>query len=105
MSESEQPIAIPASFPFEWPDSGLEAHFWTWDQVHQPHPVTPLTASFESTAMSEGSTRGFQALAMPMNFVNMAYIVGVFFGALCFRHTGSSAYYRLGEVRLAQTKR
>jgi pyruvate,water dikinase len=70
MSEPEQPIPIPESFPFEWPDPGLEAHFWTWDQVHQPHPVTPLTATYESPAMSEGSSRGFQALAMPMNFAS-----------------------------------
>jgi len=81
MSEPEKPLPIPASFPFEWPDPGLESHFWTWDQVHQPHPVTPLTATFESPAMSEGSSRGFQALAMPLNLVSMT-INGYIFSSM-----------------------
>ncbi len=81
MSEPEKPIPIPATFQFVWHDPGLEAHFWMWDQVHRPHPVTPLTATFESPAMSEGSTRGFQALAMPMNFVNIQ-INGYVYGSM-----------------------
>ncbi len=81
MTTPNQLLPVPESFPFEWPEPGLEAHFWTWDQVHQPHPVTPLTATYESTAMSEGSTRGFQALAMPMNFVNIS-INGYVYGSM-----------------------
>ena len=57
----------PPDFPVQWPDPAMEALHWTWDQVHHPHPKTPLTATFEAAASSEGMTRGFQALAMPVN--------------------------------------
>jgi rifampicin phosphotransferase len=65
---SEAPITPPASFPVTWPDPEMESMFWTWDQVHNPHAATPLTATFEAPAMAEGSTTAFQAMAMPMNF-------------------------------------
>lgn len=78
-----QLLPVPESFPFEWPEPGLEEHFWTWDQIHHPHPATPLTATYESPAMSVGSTRGFQALAMPVNFVQMP-INGYIYGTMQF---------------------
>jgi phosphohistidine swiveling domain-containing protein len=46
----------------------MESAFWTWDQVHFPHPVTPLTATFEAPCFSEGASRGFQAVAIPLNY-------------------------------------
>lgn len=61
-------IQIPDSFPIAWPDPKMEEQYWSWDQVHFPHPATPLSASFEIPAFSAGASRGFQALAMPVNF-------------------------------------
>lgn len=62
------PLPIPDYFPVRWPDPAMEALYWAWDQVHHPHPKTPLTATFEAPAFSEGTSRGFQALALPINF-------------------------------------
>ena len=56
------------NFPVHWPDAAMEALHWTWDQVHHPHPKTPLSATFEAEALSEGASRGFQALAIPINY-------------------------------------
>jgi pyruvate,water dikinase len=61
-------ITVPDNFAFEWPDPAMEALTWRWDQMHHPHPVTPLTATLEFPAAGEGSTRGFQALGMRVNF-------------------------------------
>ncbi|MEX2158715.1 MAG: PEP-utilizing enzyme [Dehalococcoidia bacterium] len=63
-----RPIPAPENFPFEWSDPSLEALFWTWDQMHNPHPLTPLTFTLESRCFCEGSTRGFQAVKMPVQF-------------------------------------
>ena len=68
MSESQQPLPIPTSFPVQWPDPAMESFYWTWDQVHFPHPVTPLTATLELPSFAEGSTRGFQAGALPLTY-------------------------------------
>jgi phosphohistidine swiveling domain-containing protein len=65
---SETPLPIPASFPVHWPDPALESLYWTWDQVHYPHPVTPLTATLETPAFIEGASFGFQAIGIPLNF-------------------------------------
>ncbi len=61
------PVPVPESFPLSWPNPSMEALFWSWDQVHFPHPLTPLTATAEVPAFAEGSTRGFRALAMPLD--------------------------------------
>src|SRR3990172_5926006 len=66
-SENPTPLQIPDYFPVRWPDASMEREFWAWDQVHQPHPLTPLTATFECPAFAKGSSRGFQAIGMPLN--------------------------------------
>jgi phosphohistidine swiveling domain-containing protein len=68
MSASNGPLPIPASFPVQWPDPAMESLYWTWDQVHFPHPVTPLTATLETPAFTEGASRGLQAISIPLNF-------------------------------------
>ena len=77
------PLPIPDHFPIRWPDPAMESLHWTWDQMHHPQPKTPLSATFEASAFSEGSTRGFQALAIPLNF--RAFIAnGYWYGAMEF---------------------
>jgi pyruvate,water dikinase len=68
MSAAGGPLPVPDHFPFEWPDPEHEALHWTWDQMHHPHPKTPLSATFEMPAYGEGSSRGFQAIQIPMQF-------------------------------------
>ena len=63
-----QPLPVPEYFPVRWPDPAMERSFWTWDQMHQPHPLTPLTATFETAAFAEGCTAGFRAIGMPVTF-------------------------------------
>jgi len=65
---SPGPLPVPEDFPFDWPEPELAALFWTWDQMHYPHPFTPMTASYEFPAFGEGCTRGFQAIAMPVQY-------------------------------------
>ncbi len=68
MSASNGPLPIPTSFPVQWPDPAMESLYWTWDQVHFPHPVTPLTSSIETPSFTEGASRGFQAISIPLTF-------------------------------------
>lgn len=70
-------------FPVHWPDAATEAFHWTWDQVHHPHPKTPLSATFEAGAFSEGTSRGFQALAIPVN-LRVFIANGYWYGAMEF---------------------
>ncbi|OGO49445.1 MAG: hypothetical protein A2148_08175 [Chloroflexi bacterium RBG_16_68_14] len=65
---AREPLLAPDSFPVRWPDPTRQSLYWIWDQVHHPHPNTPLTATFEAPAFSEGTTRGFQALAIPITY-------------------------------------
>jgi pyruvate,water dikinase len=65
---STGPLPVPDNFPFEWPDPALAERFWTWDQMHQPHPLTPMTATLEGPCSAEGFTRGFQAVKVPAVF-------------------------------------
>ena len=65
---SPGPLPVPDNFPFEWPDPAMAERFWTWDQMHYPHPFTPLTATLEAPCFAEGSTRGFQAIKIPAVF-------------------------------------
>jgi hypothetical protein len=64
MSAPAKPLPIPATFAFEWPEPGMQALYWSWDQMHNPHPATPLTATFEAPSFSEGSSRGFHAIGI-----------------------------------------
>ncbi|MDZ4278219.1 MAG: hypothetical protein U1B78_03675, partial [Dehalococcoidia bacterium] len=67
-SQAGESIPVLDYFPVRWPDPAMEHLHWSWDQVHHPHPETPLTATFEAPACSEGSSRGFQALKIPANY-------------------------------------
>ena len=83
MTSANKPLPVPDHFPIRWPDPGMESLHWTWDQMHHPHPKTPLSATFEATAFSEGSSRGFQALSIPLN--DRTFIAnGYWYGAMEF---------------------
>ncbi len=67
-TSAREPLPVPDHFPVQWPEPAMQSLYWIWDQVHHPHPKTPLSATFEASAFSEGTTHGFQALAMPINY-------------------------------------
>jgi len=56
MTSTGDLIPIPDSFPIEWPEPAMRELYWVWDQVHHPHPKTPLSATYEATAFSEGTS-------------------------------------------------
>jgi pyruvate,water dikinase len=41
--------------------------YWFWDQLHHPHPVTPITKSIDAAAFSNGIEKAARALEMPTN--------------------------------------
>src|SRR3569833_2868200 len=41
--------------------------FWVQDEVHLPYSFTPLYASFQVPAMSEGTKRAFETLKLPIS--------------------------------------
>ncbi|MCL6646223.1 MAG: hypothetical protein K6U88_14895 [Dehalococcoidia bacterium] len=54
------------SFPFEWSRPEHENLYWFRDRMHFPHPCTPLSASIDAPAFSEGTTAGYRALGAPV---------------------------------------
>ena len=65
--------------------------------MHHPHPKTPLSATFEAEALSEGASRGFQALAIPVNYrVFVAH--GYCYGAMDFRKDSSVLSFSSGSM-------
>src|SRR3990172_8330196 len=69
MVEARAPLPIPADFPFEWPDPAHERLPRSWGQMHPPHPMTPLTDTFEAPAFAKGTSAGFQALRIPVSML------------------------------------
>jgi len=83
IAQASGPLPVPDYFPVEWPEPALQTMHWTWDQVHHPHPKTPLTATFEAPAFSEGASRGFQALSLPLNWRALV-VNGYWYGSFEF---------------------
>jgi phosphohistidine swiveling domain-containing protein len=53
-------------FPFEWSRPEHRNLYWFRDRMHFPHPCTPLSASIDAPAFSEGTTAGYRALGAPV---------------------------------------
>ena len=66
------PIATPEHFPVDWDPPEMEGLFWWWDQMHHPHPVTPITFSLDGPAFSEGIGRVARAFHMPFKKYHVA---------------------------------
>jgi len=65
--------SVPSDFPVP-PD--LEG-FWTWDNMHCPRPLTPMTEDIFCAGCSDGFTKGMDEFAYPMGF---AYRVFNYYG-------------------------
>ncbi|MEX0782666.1 MAG: PEP-utilizing enzyme [Dehalococcoidia bacterium] len=61
------PLPIPADFPIAWQKPGDEQLPWFQDLMHNPMPVTPLTASIDTDAFSTGASRGLDGLFLPIS--------------------------------------
>jgi len=59
-------LPVPADFPLAWEQPGDERFFWLQDRLHQPDPVTPLTATIVAPGFSVGSSRAVAKLSMPI---------------------------------------
>lgn len=60
------PLPTPADFPITWKAAEHEQLTWFQDLMHNPLPITPLTASIHCEAFSTGATRGLDGLSMPI---------------------------------------
>ncbi|MEX0750161.1 MAG: PEP-utilizing enzyme [Dehalococcoidia bacterium] len=63
---------VPAGdFPITW-DDPLDAEFpWFQDVMHNPLPITPLTATLFQPAFAEGAGRAIGRLSMPVEGLNV----------------------------------
>ncbi len=57
----------PAEFPIAWDDPAQEQAHWFQDVMHNPLPVTPLTATFFQPAFAEGAGRSMALLMLPIS--------------------------------------
>jgi pyruvate,water dikinase len=62
-------------------DADKAAEFWEQDDVHMPYPFTPLYASFQLPAMSEGTQKAFAAMSFPMTEFKAKLENGYFYQA------------------------
>ena len=55
------------AFPIHWQDPADEQASWFADVMHNPLPVTPLNATLFQPAFSEGASRAFARLSLPVD--------------------------------------
>src|SRR2546423_5857694 len=81
MTSITQPAAAsgPDSFPFTWANAEHEKFYWSWDQLPPPHPVTPMTASIDARAFTNGIGKAMKALEMPNQTILTEPINGYWF--------------------------
>ncbi len=60
------PIPAPDNFPVTWETPEHAQLLWFWDQMHHPHPVTPLTEAIDGPAFTGGIGKAARALFMPI---------------------------------------
>lgn len=59
--------AVPATnFPVSWDDPDDANLFWTFDRMHQPAPITPMTGQYLEYMFADGFNRALQAYELPM---------------------------------------
>jgi pyruvate,water dikinase len=66
-------LPVPADFPITWEHPDDERAFWMQDLMHNPTPVTPLTASIEGPAFTVGMERALADKFMPILGVRHAH--------------------------------
>jgi phosphohistidine swiveling domain-containing protein len=54
------------TFPIHWENPADATAFWTFDQVHFPHPVSPMGAALLVGARDHGIAHASDALALPV---------------------------------------
>src|SRR5687768_4711389 len=64
------PLPISPDFPITWREPEHEKLPWFQDLMHNPTPVTPLTASIHAQAFSVGATRGLDGLFLPIKAIH-----------------------------------
>jgi pyruvate,water dikinase len=64
---TETTTQAPVEFPIEWGDPSDEQLFWFQDNLHFPHPQTPLNGTLFQTAFEIGASAAISKLSMPIS--------------------------------------
>jgi len=52
------------AFPVQWPEEGMAADGWWWDQLHTPQPLSPLSIDM-TESFADGYRRAGRAGGEP----------------------------------------
>jgi pyruvate,water dikinase len=68
------PLATPEDFPVEWDDPSDAALHWTWDQMHTPHPISPLGRDLMPIGFATGMTAGLREIGAPIRERRLRFV-------------------------------
>ncbi len=63
---------VSQAFPIHWEDPADEQASWFQDVMHNPLPITPLTATLFQPSFAEGASRAFARLSLPVDALNVS---------------------------------
>lgn len=101
MSTTSAGAATQASdFPIRWEQPGDERQPWFQDVMHNPLPITPLTATLFQPSFSEGASRAISKLSMPIAGLRVSVQNGyVYLGRTPVEGTPEELESRFGEMQ------
>ena len=74
-------LPVPEDFPVTWEDPADVALSWTWDQMHTPHPISPLGRDLLVFAFSLGMTKGLRGSGLPIRERRACFVNTFFYEA------------------------
>jgi pyruvate,water dikinase len=91
----------PASdFPISWEHPEDEQQTWFQDVMHNPLPITPLSATLFQRAFSQGASRAISRLSMPIAGIRVSVQNGyVYLGRTPVQGTPEELEARFGEMK------
>ena len=63
-----EPFPISADFPVSWEQPDQAGHFWEFESLHWPEPVTALEFEMLKAIIIDGLTAGAEFYGMPIAF-------------------------------------
>src|SRR6185437_9966565 len=60
------PLPAPPNFPVAWQGAGDEAHFWLFDRMHAPEPLTHADAAYYQGVYDHGITMAASYYGLPL---------------------------------------
>jgi pyruvate,water dikinase len=93
----ETPVA---DFPITWSDPSQSEQSWFQDVMHNPLPVTPLSATLFQAAFHEGASRAIGRLSMPVTGIDVSVQNGyVYLGRMPAVGTPAQLEARFAEMQ------